>query len=158
MKINLEDINFYKKHLKVFLFRPWKQAYKTYSEADETRIVTNYLLRSDSHDGTFYNTYLLSVDGEIEEPVVNQLKRDAQDIELSHIRYISQSPMGFSPILNEEGVYDDFNCLPAGDGLYIITVAATKNGEKIDCPCSVLAFKGKGLMGWPVRRKTVENR
>jgi len=128
LKANLENPEFYKKHVKgFFLFSFWKKTYKTYREAEKKSIVPNYLLREDTHEDSFYNTYALSVDGAIDEATLQEITAQIKALDLGTIRYLSHGTNGFFPLVDENGVcVEETNIDINGKGIYVYAVSDFK--------------------------------
>lgn len=154
----LEDPQFFKRHIPnvFFIFSSWKKDHQRYQEADKRRIVTNHLLRRSEHEDFFYNTYAICTSGDdIERSQVEQLRQLAQNLALGEIRYMAHGANGFFPLVDENGAIVDAPDIKLGiPDVYIFTVSDT-NAEKIDCPYSVVIWKGRELKKWPLSQKAV---
>lgn len=154
----LEDPEFFKRHIPniLFIFSSWKKDFQRYQEADRRRIVTNHLLRRSEHEDFFYNTYAISTTGDIDASQVDRLRHIAQQLELGEIRYMAHATNGFHPLVDENGEIVDAPDIKLGvSDVYLFTLSDT-DPAKIDCPYSVIIWKGRELKKWPLSRKVVD--
>lgn len=155
----LEDPQFFKRHIPniLFIFSSWKKDHQRYMDADKRKIVVNHLLRRSEHEDFFYNTYAISTSGELEPARLEQLRQVVQNLALGEIRYMAHATNGFHPLVDENGEIVDAPDIKLGiPDVYIFTVSDT-NAEKIECPYSVVIWKGRELKKWPLSQKVVND-
>lgn len=150
----LEDPAFYKKHIPnlFFIFSFWKKAFKEYQTAQEKKILPNYLLRRSKQEDFFYNTYVMSTEGEIEDTVVRKLEAFVTSLGMGEIRYMAHATNGFFPLDDENrvSIYSpELKTITNAEKLYFFTVSDTKP-TTIECPYSVLIKNGNEFKKWPI--------
>lgn len=153
LKANLEDISFYKKHIPnlFFIISFWKKTYKEYQGAQKKSIVPSYLLRKSKHDSNHYNTYAISLAGEIDEAVVEKLIGIAQSLDLGEIRFMAHATNGFFPMVDAHGESVDHPNISLPTGIYMYTLADS-DPSVIDCPCAVVITNGEEVKKWAILR------
>ncbi len=154
LKQRLEDPAFYKKHIPnlFFIFSFWKKAYKEYQTAEDKKILPNYLLRRSEQEDFFYNTYVISTAGQIDDRMLTKLQLFAMNLGMGEIRYMAHGTNGFFPLLDEDKVNVYYPALKSeveAENLYFFTLSDTKP-TTIECPYSVLIKNGSELKKWPV--------
>ncbi len=139
----------------------WKKSYEQYNKAQERGVCKAVTLREATYEDRAYRVLAYSVNGELSNTVIEELKQQINSADIGNIRYEAHGTNGFFPLLNEEGelqwedhelkgLYKNYN------GVFLIITSEQKEKkDRLQCSQIVYVKNGKSMSHWALADKNI---
>lgn len=135
-----------------------KDAQETWDNAVRKGVADAVLLTEAVNGSFLYKVYAFSVNGSIQEDVIEELKEQVNDFDVNQIRYEAVGVPGYFAVYDKDGKFfqEDYEIMALcrqTEGIYIVIVSETE-ADELDCPYIVYTFNPDGsLWFWTMARK-----